>query len=378
MESLGLKDHQEHLDLLDYQGEMDRREAKVKKEIQVREVLRDLQVWMEKLELKERRETLELVYQALLAALDLLDPPDHAVYLMDMMPLVLGLMTWTAILSSSWVLLVHQGLLDLLVPLDPNCHCLTPRRDSLLGMPAHLVHLGEMDSQANLEYRVQQEEVGLQVHLDLWERRVTKGILGHQDQRVNVRLWVHLGLQGLKGLLDHQERQAQQVPQDPLVHLDLQEPNSLWRIWRDLERVTCSLELESEAHRVPLVNLAHRVLRERMEPQELRGCLSRVSRGNQDRRVVRVLLDYQVLGGPKERKAVQDPRVTEALMDTVSQDHLGLLDFLDLSLIYRICCSMLQKESSTSQRSEDHQGLRALKACLAELDFQDPGDQRGT
>lgn len=41
---LGLKDHQEPLDLLDNQGEMDRREPGVKKEIQVREVLKDFQV----------------------------------------------------------------------------------------------------------------------------------------------------------------------------------------------------------------------------------------------------------------------------------------------------------------------------------------------
>lgn len=90
------------------------------------------------------------------------------------------------------------------------------------------------------------------------------------------------------------------------------------------------MELESEAHRVPPANLAPRDLRVRMEPQVPQGSLSRASQGTQDQRVFRVLLDYQVQGGPKEKRAIQDQRVIEALMDSVSQDHLGLLDLLDL------------------------------------------------
>lgn len=115
-----------------------------------------------------------------------------------------------------------------------------------------------------------------------------------------------------------------------------------------------------------------------MEPPVLQDSPSRVSQETQDQRAYRGLLDYQVLGGPKEKKAVQDPRVIEVLTDSVSQDQLGLQDLLDLSLICRICSSMLRMVSSTSQRSEDHQGQRALKACLAELDFLAPGDQRET
>lgn len=115
-----------------------------------------------------------------------------------------------------------------------------------------------------------------------------------------------------------------------------------------------------------------------MEHQELQGSLSRVNQENQDQRVSRVLLDYQVLGGPKERKAVQDPRVKEELMASVSKDHLGLLGLLDLSLMYMICSIMSQRVYSTSQRSEDHPGLRVLRDCLAELDFPAPGDQRET
>lgn len=94
--------------------------------------------------------------------------------------------------------------------------------------------------------------------------------------------------------------------------------------------MTCSLELVSKAHRVPLANLAHKDPRVTMESQEPQDFLSRVNQVTQEQRVSRVLLDYQVLGGPKERKAVQDPRVSEVLMDTVSQDHLVLLDLLEL------------------------------------------------
>lgn len=129
------------------------------------------------------------------------------------------------------------------------------------------------------------------------------------------------------------------------------------------------------AHRVHPAHQDHRV---RMGPQELQGSLSRVNQETEDQRVFRVLLDFQVLWGPKEREAVQEPRVTEVPMDSVSQDHAGLLDLLDLPLIYMICSLMSQRVSSTSQRSEDHPGLRVLKACLAELDFQAPGDQRET
>lgn len=130
----------------------------------------------------------------------------------------------------------------------------------------------------------------------------------------------------------------------------------------------------SEAHRV---HLGLRDYRVRMELQEHQASLSRVNQVTQDRRVFRVLLDYQVLGGPKEKKAVQDLRVIEALMDSVFQDHLGFLDLPDLVLIYRIC-STLQRVSSTSQRSEDYQGQWALKVCPAELDFQAPEDLKET
>lgn len=139
-----------------------------------------------------------------------------------------------------------------------------------------------------------------------------------------------------------------------------------------------SLEVESEVHRVPLAYLAHRALRVRMEPQVLRGSLSRVNQGTQDQRVFRVLLDYQVQGESKEKKAVKELRVNVVLMDSVSQDHLDLLDLLDPPLIYKICSSMIQMVSSTSQGSGDHQDPWALKACLAELDFLAPEDQRET
>lgn len=125
-----------------------------------------------------------MVHQAHLASLGLLDPQDHAVYLMDQMPCW---RTWTVILYSSGALLVHQGLPDLLVSLDPICHHLTPLKASLQGT---MDHQAEPDFQENMEYQVQQEKMGLQAHLDLWERRVTKGYLGHLDQRVNVDLWV--------------------------------------------------------------------------------------------------------------------------------------------------------------------------------------------
>lgn len=140
--------------------------------------------------------------------------------------------------------------------------------------------------------------------------------------------------------------------------------------------MTCSLELESEAHRDHLAYLAYLDLRVEMEPQVLQGSLSRVSQGNQDQKVFRVLPDYQVLEGPKEKRGVKDPRVIVALMDSVSQDHLGLLDLLDLWLSCRICSSMSQMVSSTLQKSEDLQDQWALKACLAEQDFLAPGDQK--
>lgn len=223
----GLKDHQVSLDQQDCQGEMDKREARVIKEIQAREELRDFQVWLEKPEQKERRGTEELVSQALLASLGLLDPRDHAVYHMEQMPWVLGLKTWTATLISSGVLPVHQGLQDLLVQQDPTCHHLTQLQASLQGMLDHPVSLAETGCQANLEYQVQQEKMGFQVYQELWERRVTKGYLGHLDQRVNVGLWVQQGPQGNQGLLVHQGREAHQGPQDPLAPLDHQDPNSL-------------------------------------------------------------------------------------------------------------------------------------------------------
>lgn len=167
---------------------MDSREDRVIKEIQVRKERRDFQVWTENLEPKERRETQELVYQAPLASLDLLDPPDHAVYPTERMPWVLGLKTRTVTLYSSGVFLVHQGLQDLLVPLDPACHHLKQLKASLLGTLDHLVPLAKTGSKANLEYQVQQEKMGLQVYQELKERRVIKGYLGHLDQRANVEV----------------------------------------------------------------------------------------------------------------------------------------------------------------------------------------------
>lgn len=89
----GHRGNQGPLGSLAFQGEMDRREPGVIKEIRVREDLKDFKVWLEKLEPKERREIQELVPQDLLASLGLLDPPDHVVYLMDQTPWVLGLMT---------------------------------------------------------------------------------------------------------------------------------------------------------------------------------------------------------------------------------------------------------------------------------------------
>lgn len=86
----GHKDNQGPPVPLDSQGKMGSREARA---IQVREDLRDFQGWMEKLEPKERRVTLELAYQALLACLGHLDPSGHTVYLMEQMPWVLGMKT---------------------------------------------------------------------------------------------------------------------------------------------------------------------------------------------------------------------------------------------------------------------------------------------
>lgn len=175
-----------------------------------------------------------MVYQAPLAFLDPLDPPDHAVYLMDQMPWVLGLKTWTAMQTSSGVLLVHRALQDLLVPLDPTCPHLPPLKDFLLGMLDHLVHLAVMAFKANKEYQVQQEKLVLQVHLGLQARRVSKAYLGLLGQRVKVGQRVSKEFQGLKGLLVQKEREAFQAHQDLLAHQGLQEPNSLQRIWRDL------------------------------------------------------------------------------------------------------------------------------------------------
>lgn len=135
------------------------------------------------MELKEKRETQELDHQDLLASLDLLDPQDHEVCLMDQMPCW---RTWTVILYSLGVLLVHQGLQDLLVSLDPTCHHLTPQTASLLGTMDRLVCQAETDPQEYMGYQVQQEKMGLLVYLELWERRVTKVYLGHLDKRVNV------------------------------------------------------------------------------------------------------------------------------------------------------------------------------------------------
>lgn len=115
-----------------------------------------------------------------------------------------------------------------------------------------------------------------------------------------------------------------------------------------------------------------------MELQVLQDSLSRVNQEIQATRVFRVLLGYRVHGEPKEKKAVQDPRVNVALMDSVSQDHLDHLDLLDKSLICQICSSTLLKESSTSPRSEGPRDPWDLKACLAELDFLAPGDRRET
>ncbi|KAA8586686.1 hypothetical protein FQN60_016382, partial [Etheostoma spectabile] len=346
------KDHQESLDPQDYQGKMDSR---------VREDLRDFQVWVEKLELKERREKQELVHQALPAFLGLLDPPDPAVYR---------------------VFLVHQGLQGLqdvlvLVVLE-TCHHLTQLKASLQGsldhpyhhpsvmiltlhfsssillfstfcsIPATIVLLSalfqmfeewfsgsgpdgsglsselssDLGSGFSSGFRVLQEKMGLQVSQELLERRGTKGYLGHLDLRVNVGLWVQQGPQGHQGQVVHRVREARQVPQDPLALPDLQEPNSL--TWRALGRLTCSLELESEAHRVPLAYLAHRDLRVRTVPQVLQVFLSRVSQETQDQRVFRVLLDYQVLGGPKEKKAIKDLRT--ALVVTTGRLLLNVTD----------------------------------------------------
>lgn len=138
------------------------------------------------------------------------------------------------------------------------------------------------------------------------------------------------------------------------------------------------MDQESEAHRVPLAHLAHRVQRGEMVPLAPQASLSRANQGTQDQWVFRVLLGYQVQGDPKEKKAAQGSRVIVVLMDSASQDHLGLLGLLDLFLICRICSSMLQGVFSTSLRSEDHQDPWALKACMAELDFLAPEDPKET
>lgn len=172
----------------DFQGEMDSREAKVTKEIQVREGFQDTRVWLEKLEPKERREIQELDCQAPLASPDLLDPPDHAVYRTEQMPWVLDLKTSMLTMNSSGVLLVHLGPQDHRGSLDTTCHQLTLQRVFPLAMLDHLVLLEKTGHRADLEYQVHQEKMELQVCQGLLDGRVIQVYLGHLDQRANVAL----------------------------------------------------------------------------------------------------------------------------------------------------------------------------------------------
>ncbi|KAI4809990.1 hypothetical protein KUCAC02_018840 [Chaenocephalus aceratus] len=141
----GHKDQLEPPGPQDSKGETDRRDTRVIREMQVKEELRDYQVLTEKLDLKERRETKELVLRAPQASLGLLDRPDHTVYRMEQMPWVLALKTWTVTLSSSGVILVYPGPR---VPLDPYHH--PQLRASLQDM---LVYPAKTDRKGNLDYQ---------------------------------------------------------------------------------------------------------------------------------------------------------------------------------------------------------------------------------
>ncbi|KAI9542022.1 hypothetical protein NQZ68_025156 [Dissostichus eleginoides] len=250
----GLKDQPEPPGPQDSKGKTDRR---------VKEELRDYQVLTEKLDLKERRETKELVLRAPQASLGLLDRPDHAVYRMEQMPWVLALKTWTVTLSSSGVILVYPGLQGPRVPLDP-CH--HPQLGA--SLQDMLVYPAKTDRKGNLDYqcmRIGLVALGLSSEfssdlgsgfssgfssdpgfasgsgLDFgsaWgsgEGPAGKngspglsGALGEKgEQGVNAGLWGQMDPQGLQGLVDHRGRGAHPVPQDPLALPDLQQPNSL-------------------------------------------------------------------------------------------------------------------------------------------------------
>lgn len=195
----------------------------MKKEIKVREGVRDHQACLENMELKDKRANPELVLQAPLASQGLQDHPDHAVYLMETMPWALGLETWTWTLRSSGDLLVHLGRLDLLDFLH-RTYPLT-QRDSPTA--AHLGILEKMDYKEDLGYQDLQEKMGLQVCQDSRDRKVTKGWLAYLDQRVNVGQLAPLALQDLKDPevpLDREDPQALLGHPGPLAS---QDPNSL-------------------------------------------------------------------------------------------------------------------------------------------------------
>lgn len=207
----------------------------MKREIKVKEEVKDHQVCLEKLESKEKRENQELVHLAPLASQVPQDHPDHVVYLMETMPWALGLETWIWTLKSSGDLLVHLGLLVLLDFLDHTC-LLIQREYPTVGL---LGLLEKMDYKEDLGYRDLQGKMELQVYQDKRGLKVTKGWLAYLDQRVNVAQLAPLAIQDGKDPVVPQDREDQRARQDHLGHQDSQDPSSLLRIWRVQERVTC-------------------------------------------------------------------------------------------------------------------------------------------
>lgn len=99
--------------------------------------------------------------------------------------------------------------------------------------------LEETDYKEDQGYLDLLEKMALQVCQDKRDRKVTMGRMVYVDQRVNVGQWAPLALQDLRDPVVLQDKEDQWDLQGHPGPQDSRDPNSLLRIWRDQERVTC-------------------------------------------------------------------------------------------------------------------------------------------